>query len=240
LKSTPSLNYNKIKKTLGITFKNKRLLRTALTHSSAVGGRTKKSNETLEFLGDAVLELIVRHCLYKKFPRKNEGDLSELKKAYTSEDALYRIGRKMGISRYLFMDKGEETSGGRKRPSNISCTMEALIGALFLDRGLSYAQRFVLRKIMSRRPRLARDHKSLLNQWAMSNKKDIVYAVTQESGPPHARRFRVALMINGRKRSSGIGASKKKAEQDAARKYMKRSRGASSPPRPCGAGRRSL
>jgi ribonuclease-3 len=113
----PLLKFHNVEKKLGITFKRRELLRRALTHSSYVpreqGAPQQKSNEILEFLGDAVLELITREYLCKKFPNAHEGELSQFKKTYTSTDALYRIGRTLGLGKFLIMDKGEASTGGR-------------------------------------------------------------------------------------------------------------------------------
>lgn len=213
--------FKEIEKRFGIKFLNKNFLKKALTHISAVGGQRTASNEIFEFLGDAVLELVVREFLIKKFPQKDEGALNELKKKYTSEEILYKIGKRLGIGDFLIMDRGEELSGGRQRVSNISSGFESLIGAIYLDRGLDYAKRYLRRIFLNRRLRSTVDYKSLLNRWAMKEKKAIVYKVLKEEGPPHNRTFHIALFVSGEKVSSGIGKSKKKAEREAAKRFLK-------------------
>ncbi len=212
----------KIENKLGVRFKNKKLLKKTLTHSSAVALDRIKSNEILEFLGDAVLELAVRDFLIKKFPQKTEGELNELKKRYTSEEVLYKMGKELEIGEMLIMDKGEELTGGRKRRANISSGLEAIFGAVYLDRGFEYAKKYFLKLFLNKKFRLSRDYKSLLNGWVMKNKKDIEYRVIKEQGPPHKRLFYVALYINGRKISEGEGMSKKNAEQNAAGQFLKK------------------
>ena len=192
-------------------------MKLAFTHSSCVQHRRHgKSNETLEFLGDAVLELLVREHLFKKYPKLREGQLSELKKNYTSEDALYAIGKRLSIGNFLTMDKGEELTGGRIRKSNIAGCLEAIIGAIYLDQGITGAKRFVRNKILKRRVIPAKDCKSLLNSWAMRNKVKLTYKIIEEEGPPHCKVFHIALYVSKARKSEGVGPSKKKAEQEAA------------------------
>ncbi|MEO0142773.1 MAG: ribonuclease III [candidate division WOR-3 bacterium] len=207
-------------KKVGVKFKKKGLLKLALTHSSLAHRAGGKSNENLEFLGDAVLELAVREYLYKKYPQKDEGELNQLKKKYTSEESLYRIGKRIKIGDFLFMDHGEELTGGRKRPSNISSAIEALIGAIFLDRGWKYTRRFINHLILQRRLIMPEDYKSILNQWAMSEKKIIGYKIIEEKGLPHSKIFQIGLWVDNKLVATGMGTTKKKAEQEAARVFL--------------------
>lgn len=183
--------------------------------------RRHQSNENLEFLGDAVLELVVREHLYRKHPRSDEGRMSEMKKAYTSEDALFVVGRRLGIGRCLVLDQGEIQTGGRTRRSNITGAVEALIGALYLDRGLEYARRFIRRTILDRRIRVEPDYKSLLNNLAMRKQWPLEYRVLKEIGPAHEKTFVLGLYINRRLRARGRGQNKKKAEQAASKAFIK-------------------
>lgn len=221
MKLKQSQRFDEFEKKIGIVLKNKRNLRLALTHASYAYQKGKKSNEILEFFGDAVLELIVREYLFKKFPKKSEGELSQLKKDFTSEESLHKIGKRMEIGKYLLMDRGEELTGGRDRPSIISSAVEALIGAIYLDRGLDCAKKFIKRWVLRRKPIVSKDYKSLLNQWAMKNKKKIHYKLLKEEGPPHKKTFSVGLYIDDRMASVGMGITKKKAEQNAARNFLK-------------------
>lgn len=219
----PLLNYKNIEKQLGIRFKKKRLLRLALTHSSFQRADTKKptkSNETLEFLGDAVLELLIREHLFSKFPKLSEGELNEIKIKYTTQETLYRVGRDLKIGSLLLMDKGEALTGGRERPSNIAGCLEALIGAIYLDGGLPSARKFIRNHILKRDISGLRDYKSLLNRWAMKQQHKISYRVAKSMGPPHRKIFHVDLYVNKEKVSRGSGDSKKKAQQAAAKKFF--------------------
>ena len=226
LKSMQLLNYRKIERNLGIRFKRRTLLRQAFTHSSYLSTAQKKttykSNETLEFLGDAVLELVTREYLLNKFPRAREGRLSELKKRYTSTDTLYRAGKRLGLGAFLLMDKGEQLTGGRNRPSNIADCLEAIIGALYLDRGLKYVEKFINDVLLTRRITQSRDYKSLLNQWAMHHQLKVKYKVVKEEGPPHHKIFYVNLFVNGGHVGQGSGKTKKQAEQAAAKFLLKK------------------
>ncbi len=220
-----SPNYSSIEKKLGIRFKKRKLLKRAFTHSSYSQTIKKKttdtSNETLEFLGDAVLELVTREYLFKKFPKAREGKLSELKKRYTSTETLYRAGKKLGLGAFLVMDKGEELTGGRNRPSNIAGCLEAVIGALYLDRGLNYAKKFISKVLLTRRIAQLKDYKSLLNHWAMQNQAKVNYKVVKEEGPSHYKIFYVNLYVNKKRVGQGSGKTKKQAEQKAAKEFYK-------------------
>lgn len=221
----PLLDYKAIQGYLGIRFKKRSLLNLALTHSSyrhTPSNKKKKSNETLEFLGDAVLELIVREFLYNKYPDAQEGKLSELKKKYTCTETLYKSGKRLHLGKFLIMDKGEERTGGRNRPSNIAGCLEAIIGALYLDRGLGYVGKFVKCILLETRIVMYKDYKSVLNRWAMQHRKSISYRIQKEEGVPHKKKFHVSLYIGKKKVSQGSGTTKKKAEQEAAKDFFQK------------------
>jgi ribonuclease-3 len=217
-------NYKALEKKLGIRFKRKLMLKRALTHASYVQVEKNRSyhesNEIIEFLGDAVLELVTREYLIRKYPDAHEGTLSEFKKMYTSTDALYMIGTKLGIGKFLRLDKGEATTGGRERPSNIAGCFEAIIGALYLDRGLGYTEKFIIRVILTKRMATNIDYKSRLNAWAMQHRCEIEYRVSKEEGEPHEKIFHIALYVNKKRGGRGIGNTKKKAQQEAARHFL--------------------
>ncbi len=217
-----------IEKILGVKFRKKGFLKTALTHSSYAQSQKnhdedRRSNENLEFLGDAVLELIVRDYLYHEFPNSNEGELSELKKMYTNAETLSKIGQALDLGAFLIMDKGEKSSGGRDRPSNLACCLEAIIGALYFDRGLKYARKFVHRVILAGEIAHYEDFKSMVNQWAMKNGHKIAYRTVREDGLPHCKTFQIALYLDRKKVGFGTGKSKKRAEQEAAQSFLEKS-----------------
>lgn len=219
----PSLKYKGIEARLGTAFRRKTLLRRALTHSSFQrnrGAPAVKSNETLEFLGDAVLELIVREQLYRKYPKVTEGALNEIKVKYTNTDMLHRVGDVLGLGALLLMDKGEETTGGRSRASNVAGALEAVIGAIYLDQGLEAARRFVKKHILRIDVSGLRDHKSMLNRWAMKEQHVIGYRLARAHGPAHRKIFHVDLYVDKTRVSRGSGDTKKKAQQSAARQFL--------------------
>lgn len=216
-----SHDYKDIEQKLKIRFKRRTVLKTALTHSSSTPVHGA-SNEVLEFLGDAVLELVTREHLWNTYPNAQEGELSERKKDYTSTEALARAGKTLGIGRYVFMSKGERTSGGQTRRSIIANTMEALIGALYIDRGLPYTRRFIARVLLQKPYKKSKDYKSLLNHWAMKHRHGVTYRIARETGPPHERTFHVCLFIDEKKKTVGTGKSRKEAEQHAAEKFLKK------------------
>ncbi len=219
----PSLDYRTIQKRLGITFRRKALLRLALTHSSFGrngAARLTKSNETLEFLGDAVLELIVREHLYKKHPHSTEGELNDMKVKYTNTDMLHAVGCELRIGDHLLMDRGEALTGGRERSKNVAGAVEAVIGAAYLDGNLTSARKFIRKHILGKDVSEMHDYKSLLNQWAMKEQRRIGYRVAKSHGPPHRKIFHVDLYVDKKKVARGSGDSKKKAQQAAARKFF--------------------
>lgn len=219
----PSPDYKRLETRLGTSFRKKTLLRLALTHSSFDRNRGKatvKSNETLEFLGDAVLELIVREQLYKKYPKSTEGALNEIKVKYTNTEMLHRVGGALRLGEELRMDKGEAATGGRSRASNIAGALEAVIGAIYLDQGLESARRFVKKHILRIDVSGLRDYKSLLNRWAMKEQRVIGYRLARAHGPAHRKIFHVDLYLNKTKVSRGSGDTKKKAQQSAARQFL--------------------
>lgn len=218
-----SLDYKHIQSALGIRFKRRTYLKRALTHSSYLQVQRRgfdRSNETLEFLGDAVLELVTREHLLHKYPDADEGRLSELKKMYTSTPVLFRTGKRLKLGAYMLMDRGEETTGGRSRQSTIAACVEAIIGALYLDRGLAYTAKFIKRILLEKKIMRQHDHKSLLNRWSMLHRASITYRVAKEEGPPHQKIFYVDLFADGKKVSQGKGGTKKIAEQKAARSFL--------------------
>jgi ribonuclease-3 len=215
-----------LQKKLRIKFKNKALLEQALVHSSYVNenpGITKGDNERLEFLGDAVLGLIIAEELYRRFPQFSEGEMTRVRSSLVRQDALARMAKSIKLGDYLYLGKGEEGGGGRSKPANLSGALEALTAAIFLDRGLAVTLKFVLR-LMSRKmaKALSRgvevDYKTRLQEtmqarWQLKPK----YRVIEAMGPAHDRRFTVEVMGGDSVLGRGSGKSKKAAEAEAAR-----------------------
>jgi ribonuclease-3 len=220
----------KLQKILRIKFKNKSLLLRALTHRSFVNesGKNIKDNERLEYLGDSVLGLVVNEYLFKHFEDYREGKLAKIKSAIVSEASLSKIAGGIPLGYFISMGKGEERSGGRDRPSILANTLEAIIGAFYLDSGLKSCRKFVLSLIKDDIESVnsltyLRDPKTALQEYVQKKYKERpVYEVIDERGPDHRKEFTVKLIINGREVSTGQGTSKRLAETNAARASLKR------------------
>jgi ribonuclease-3 len=211
-------------KASGLKFKNPELLNLAFTHrsSSNESGR-KDNNERLEFLGDSVLGAVTASLLYEKLPEKSEGELAKIKSVVVSEEILSGIALENGIDRLLILGKGEEQTGGRTKRAILADTLEALIGAIYLDSGFKAAWNFVSRRITPEiikvlENRSAQDYKSLLQEHCQRLYKSYpVYSLVKRSGPEHDRLFFIQVTVNGKFYGPCTGRSKKAAEQEAAR-----------------------
>ncbi|OHD69894.1 MAG: ribonuclease III [Spirochaetes bacterium RBG_16_49_21] len=220
----------KLQKSIRVKFKNQTLLLRALTHRSFVNesGKSIKDNERLEYLGDSVLALVVNEYLFRHFEDYREGKLAKIKSAIVSEASLAKIARRIDLGNFVFMGKGEEHSGGRERLSILANTLEAVIGAVFLDSGLKSSRKFVLSLIRDDIESInnltyLRDPKTSLQEYVQKKYKERpVYQVIEERGPDHKKEFTVKLIINGREISIGEGPSKRKAEMNAARASLKK------------------
>jgi ribonuclease-3 len=211
---------------LDYTFKCPDLLAEAFRHSSYVnelGDASVRDNERLEFLGDAVLDLAVSHILMEIFQESKEGDLSKFRASVVNERGLSQVAKELGLGEFLLLGKGEELSGGREKPSILANTVEALLGALYLDAGFTKTKE-IIHKLFS--PYIDQldsgggmdDYKSLLQEFTQETfKSRPEYVLVDESGPAHAKNFRVAVRVDGDVVAEGLGRSKKEAEQKAAK-----------------------
>ncbi len=218
--------HSDLERALRYRFDNKDLLKCALTHRSYVpeSGDSVHDNERLEFLGDAVLELVISDLLYHKFAKSySEGDLTKMRAYLVSEGRLVGLAKILGIGDHLLMGKGEEKCGGRMRPSILADAFEAIIGAIYLDGGFKSAYKFVAEQfctLLKDAPKkgLKIDYKSRLQEMTQKRFHALPsYRLVETGGPDHARHFRVALYFNDKEISEGTGKSKKEAEQQAAR-----------------------
>lgn len=216
-----------LEKRIGVTFRNKDLLAQALTHRSAV--REAKShghNERMEFLGDAVLELVATDYLYH-LTGKSEGELTNWRSALVQRENLADVARELQLGQFLYMSRGEEASGGRERGSTLANALEALIGAIYLDRGFDAAQEFCQRFILQRlkdllAQRKDRDDKSLFQEQAQETTGITPhYETVAAEGPDHDKTFTCAVFIGEEKVAEGTGNSKQRAEQAAAKAGLK-------------------
>lgn len=211
---------------LGVNFSDLSLLQNALIHRSYLNENpdpTLTSNERLEFLGDAVLGFVVADDLYKRFMESSEGELTNLRSALVRGDTLSRIAMDLGLHDYLYLGKGEDDSGGRRRVRNLACALEAVIGAVLIDQGFDGAREFVLNILNSEIERLVEDeykidYKSRLQQMIQSVRKITpAYRTIDEEGPAHAKVFTVEVLAGGETLGRGCGKSKRAAEMEAAR-----------------------
>lgn len=217
-------DFSGLEERIAYTFSDKALLEQAFVHASADAG---ESYDRLEFLGDAVLELVISETVYKQKPEFTEGMLTKSRAALVSEVSLAEAARGLGLSEYLILGKGERSSGGTDKPSILADVVEAMIGAVYLDGGLEAAKTLVLRILEARIEDVfsgggIRDYKTRLQERChQQGVSDIRYVVYKEEGPPHERTFYVKLLIGGKEVAHGKGRSKKAAEQKAARQaYM--------------------
>lgn len=217
-----------LEKTIGIHFRDKDLIARALTHRSAVRqSRSLGHNERLEFLGDAVLELVTTEYLFQMSDRKTEGEMTNLRSALVNRENLASVAREIHLGEHLFMSKGEERSGGREKDSTLANALEALIGAIHLDQGFAAAQQFCNEYILTRLKSLQaagkhRDEKSVFQEKAQENYGITPhYEVLSEEGPDHDKVFTCAACIGGERVAEGTGNSKQKAETAAAKEGLK-------------------
>lgn len=216
-----------LEKEIGIHFKNKDTLVRALTHRSAAReSREHGHNERLEFLGDAVLELVSSEFLFQ-FKEKDEGELTNMRAALVQGEHLARVAKECKLGDYLNMSNGEEASGGREKHSTLANAVEALIGAIFMDQGYDAAKDFCSKYILSNLPQLiaegkTKDEKSHFQEKAQETMSITPhYEVLSESGPDHDKKFVCGLFLEEEKISEGSGTSKQRAEQDAAKNGLK-------------------
>ena len=229
LKKGQSVNWSPLYRVIKYQFRNEDLLAQAMTHRSALQFRGRwMSNERLEFLGDAVLGFVVTDELYKKFPEGNEGDLTKAKSILVSRESLAQQGKNLDLGRYLILGRGEERSGGRNRRSILSNAYEALIGAIYLDGGVSAVRTLIKRDILIGLDSLVsnkfhHNYKSWLLEFVQaSGHVSPKYRVLEETGPDHHKKFTVEVLVGSESMGIGSGPSKKRAEKAAAREAIKK------------------
>lgn len=211
---------------IGYSFKNEKLLEEALTHSSYTNGKHLKSNERLEFLGDSVLSIVVSKYLFENLTNMPEGQLTKIRAGVVCENALYPFARKIDLGKYIFLGKGEEMTGGRDRHSILADAFEALIAAIYLDGGIEAARSFILPFLppldkLRDGKFLLGDYKTVLQEIIQQNPEEkIAYEIAAESGQAHNKQFTANVLLNGQVIGTGIGKSKKEAEQNAAREAI--------------------
>jgi ribonuclease III len=217
-------------KIIKLTFHHPELLEQALAHSSYINENPSRSighNERLEFLGDAVLDYIVADKLYRDYPEISEGEMTHLRAALVRRETLARIAGDIRLGNYLYMGKGEESTGGRTKLPNLAGALEALIAAVYLDLGAETAKDFIIRLYADEWEKMTKrgmviDFKSKLQEIAQSRFQEIpVYRLISETGPDHDKQFNVEVLVNSKVMGTGAGKSKKLAETEAARLALK-------------------
>jgi len=233
MKKTEMNKIEEFEKVIGIIFINKQLLKDALTHRSYVNEHKecKTHNERLEFLGDAVLELVVSDYLFNKFLTRPEGELTSFRSALVKTESLADTATTLNIGEYMFLSKGEEDTGGRTKNYLLANTFEAIIGAMYLDQGYTACKEFIYAHLVEKlsdivKNRLDIDSKTKIQEMAQAKYKVTpVYEVVDEKGPDHDKEFTVVVKVNTNVIGKGKGSSKQRAEEDAATKgieYIKK------------------
>ena len=213
---------------LGYTFRDKSLLENALTHSSYANEHRREgasSNERLEFLGDAILGLVVAEHLYRTHPDKPEGELTKLRAELVCEKSLAEVAGRLELGKELRLGHGESHGGGSHRPSMLADAVEAVLAAAYLDGGMEIPKGIITRLILGKEPTVSgnQDYKTRFQELVQRTRDQVIsYALTGESGPDHHKTFTVEVSLNGTPVGTGSGSSKKRAEQDAAREAIAR------------------
>ena len=211
-------------------FKNSLLLETALTHRSALNERissSSESNERLEFLGDAVLELITTKFLFNKFPNEPEGVLTAYRSSLVKTTTLAEVAVELSLGEKLYMSRGEEATGGRNNPGLLADTTEAIIGAIYLDQDYETTKQFLEKNLFNKfeqikKEKLYQDSKSVLQEIVQAKGFEApIYKVTKEDGPDHDKQFTIEVLVNSQPTGIGLGKSKQLAQQAAAEEALK-------------------
>ncbi len=216
---------------LGVSFAESSLLQKAFVHRSYLNENpdfTLGSNERLEFLGDAFLGLVVADFLFHEFPDLSEGELTKLRSDLVRQDSLANLASSLGLGEYLYLGQGEEKGGGRKRSRNMACTLEALVGAVFVDQGFDVTRDLVLRLFRPgvaevRERGLVSDYKSRLQEVIQAERQERpAYRLVEAVGPDHDKTFWVEVVVGGEVLGRGSGKSKQAAEKDAAKQALEK------------------
>ena len=222
------MNLEILEKSIGYTFKNKKLLKKALTHTSFANERKIESNEKIEFMIDSILEFLSSKYIYNNYQNLKEGEMTKVRAEVVCEDSLYKVAKKHNFSDFLYMGKGEILSGGKDKPAILADCVEAIIAAIYYDSNLENAEKFVIENLkdeieMSTKNVGKKDYKTVLQEELQRNGNvDIKYNVIKTEGPDHDKTFVVEVVCNQRRLAIGEGKSKKQAEMQAAKIAMDR------------------
>ena len=227
--------FGPLQQALGYRFRDRGLLEHAMTHTSRANEDVSggvRDNESMEFLGDALLGFVIADMLFRDFPEFDEGEKSKTKASLVSTTALARQAERLGLGDHLLLGRGEEKTGGRRKQALLADGYEALIAAIYLDGGIEPARAFIMREFspqldeVHRHGVSAQDYKSTLQEWLQSRDLPLPeYRLAGSLGPDHRKLFEIDVMVRGERVASGSGPSKKEAEQDAARATLDKLRG---------------
>lgn len=220
------MDIEKFQSNIGYNFKNKQLLKKALTHTSYAYEKNVESNEKLEFLGDSILEFISSKYLYENYKNLNEGEMTKVRASVVCEASLYKVAISHDFSDFLYLGKSEIANNGKERPAILADAVEAVIAAIYHDGGLEEAEKFIIKnlkdeiKIASKNVGL-KDYKTVLQEKLQNHGNvHIEYNIINESGPDHNKLFTAEVKCNGKVLANGTGTSKKSAEMEAAKKAL--------------------
>lgn len=220
------MNLENLEENIGYHFKNKELLKNALTHTSYAYEHHVASNEKLEFLGDSILEFVSSEFMYNKYTNLKEGEMTKVRATVVCEESLYKIAKLHNFSDFLLLGKSEVMTEGNKRPAILADSVEAVIAAIFIDGGLEEAKRFIIKNLdkeidIATKNVGKKDYKTVLQEELQKNGDvKIEYTIIKETGPDHDKRFEAEVSLNGKVLATGKGKSKKEAEMQAAKKAM--------------------
>ena len=220
------MELEKFEQSIGYTFRNKDLLRQALTHTSYAYENNIESYEKLEFLGDSILEFIASKYLYTHYQHLKEGEMTKVRATVVCEESLYQVAMRHDFSDFLYVGKSEQKNHGNARPAILADAVEAVIAAIYFDAGLAQAETFIVENLKEEIEKAShhvgmKDHKTVLQEILQAHGDvDIAYVVTQEKGPDHDKTFEVEVRCNGKVLAKGVGKNKKAAAMEAARKAI--------------------
>lgn len=220
------MNIERLEKNIGYSFKDKNLLKNALTHTSYANEHNLESNEKLEFLGDSILEFISSDYMYNKYKNLKEGEMTKVRASVVCEKSLHKVALLHNFSDFLFLGKSEMVTGGNKRPAILADSVEAVIAAIYIDGGLEPAKKFIIDNLknsieIATKNVGKKDYKTVLQEELQKNGEvKIEYKIINESGPDHDKTFEAEVCLNGKVLATGKGKSKKEAEMHAAKKAL--------------------
>ena len=220
------MKIEELEKNIGYTFKNKKLLKNALTHTSYAYEHNIQSNEKLEFLGDSILEFVSSEYMYNKYKKLKEGEMTKVRATVVCEKSLHKIAVLHNFSDFLYLGKSETVTGGNKRPAILADSVEAVIAAIYIDGGLEPAKKFIVDNLkdeieIATKNVGKKDYKTVLQEELQKNGDvKIEYKIIKETGPDHDKTFEAEVCLNGKILAKGKGKSKKEAEMQAAKKAL--------------------